>query len=307
MFVSNNFSFAVFIQQHLTPSSYSISIIFAALMNYMLSLVEQLKETTAFIRSQYTTDTQVGIVLGSGLGNFIAEMKVEKEISYSDIPHFPVSTVEGHSGRLVFGEMGGKKVLAMAGRFHFYEGYTPQQVVYPIRVMKMLGVETVLISNAAGGVNVHFAVGDLMIIKDHISFFASNPLLGKHEEELGSRFPDMSEPYAPSLIAKAKKIAEKLQITVRTGVYTGVTGPTFETRAEYQLIQILGGDAVGMSTVQEVIAAIHAGMQVFAMSVITDIGIRDEENTITHEEVLQAASAAEPKLTAIFTQLIKEL
>jgi purine-nucleoside phosphorylase len=195
----------------------------------------------------------------------------------------------------------------MAGRFHFYEGYTSQQVVYPVRVMKMLGVETVLISNAAGGMNPNFAVGDLMIIKDHISFFAINPLLGKNEDDLGPRFPDMSEPYTTALIQKAKTIAERLQIPVHTGVYTGVTGPTFETRSEYKLIRILGGDAVGMSTVQEVIAAVHCGMRVFAMSVITDIGIREDENTITHEEVLQAAKDAEPKLTAIFTHLIQEL
>jgi purine-nucleoside phosphorylase len=273
----------------------------------MLSVTEQLQETTAFIRQQCVATPKVGIVLGSGLGNFTGEMKIEKEISYSDIPHFPVSTVDGHSGKLIFGEMGGKQVVAMAGRFHFYEGYTPQQVVYPVRVMKMLGVETVLISNAAGGVNKDFAVGDLMIIKDHISFFAINPLLGKNEDEMGPRFPDMSEPYAQSLIAKAKLIGAQLQIPLKTGVYTGVTGPTFETRAEYQLIQILGGDAVGMSTVQEVIAAVHAGMQVFAMSVITDIGIREEENTITHEEVLQAARDSEPKLTAIFTHLIAAL
>lgn len=273
----------------------------------MSALIDQLNETTAFIRRHCTATPAVGIVLGSGLGNFIEEMKVESEIFYGDIPHFPVSTVEGHCGKLIFGELGGKKVVAMAGRFHFYEGYTPQQVVYPVRVLKMLGVETVLISNAAGGVNKNFTVGDLMIIKDHISFFAINPLLGKNEDTLGARFPDMSEPYSQSLIAKAKAVAARLQIPLQTGVYTGVTGPTFETRAEYQLIKVLGGDAVGMSTVQEVIAAVHAGMQVFAMSVITDIGIREEDNTITHEEVLQAARDAEPKLTAIFTQLIAEL
>jgi purine-nucleoside phosphorylase len=273
----------------------------------MLSLFEQLGETTAFIRAKCKSTPAIGIVLGSGLGNFTSEMKVEQEISYSDIPHFPVSTVEGHSGKLIFGELGSKQVVAMAGRFHFYEGYTPQQVTYPVRVMKMLGIETLLISNAAGGVNSSFVVGDLMIIKDHISFFTINPLLGRNEEEIGPRFPDMSEPYAPSLIVKAKEVAEKLNISLHTGVYTGVTGPTFETRAEYQLIKILGGDAVGMSTVQEVIAAVHAGMRVFAMSVITDIGIREEDNTITHEEVLQAAQDAEPKLTAIFTGLIAAL
>lgn len=273
----------------------------------MSPLVQQLHETSQFIRQQVNAAPQEGIVLGSGLGNFADEMQVEKEIAYADIPHFPVSTVEGHSGKLLFGILGGKQVVAMAGRFHFYEGYTPQQVVYPIRVMKMLGVQTVLISNAAGGINQNFAVGDLMIIRDHIAFFTLNPLLGKNEDEIGPRFPDMSEPYDNALITRAKSIADRLQIRLHSGVYTGVTGPTFETRAEYQLIKVLGGDAVGMSTVQEVIAAVHAGMKVFAMSVITDIGIREEENVITHEEVLQAAKEAEPKLTAIFTNLIQEL
>jgi purine-nucleoside phosphorylase len=273
----------------------------------MSEVINQLGETIQYIRRHYNAISQVGIVLGSGLGNFIGEMKVEKEILYSDIPHFPVSTVEGHKGKFIFGEINGKQVAAMAGRFHFYEGYTPQQIIFPIRVMKLLGVETVLISNAAGGVNEHFTVGDLMIIKDHISFFTINPLLGKNEDSFGTRFPDMSEPYDQLLIAKAKTIAEKLQITVHQGVYTGVTGPTFETKSEYKLIKALGGDAVGMSTVQEVIAAVHCGMKVFAISVITDMGIREEDNIITHEEVLQAAKDAEPKLTAIFTNLIKEL
>jgi purine-nucleoside phosphorylase len=273
----------------------------------MPSIFEQLNETTSYIKQQYNIAPTVGIVLGSGLGNFVSELSVEKEIDYDSIPHFPVSTVEGHHGKLIFGELGGKKVVAMAGRFHYYEGYTPQQVSYPIRVMKMLGVETVLISNAAGGTGATFKVGDLMVIRDHISFFAINPLLGKNEDALGPRFPDMSEPYSYELIAKVKTIAERLQIPLQEGVYFGVTGPTFETRAEYKLIKLLGGDAVGMSTVQEVIAARHVGMRVFAMSVITDIGIREEENVITHEEVLQAAKDAEPKLTAIFLKLVEEL
>ena len=273
----------------------------------MPSITEQLRETISYIRQHCTVNPTVGIVLGSGLGNFTAGMKIEKEIPYSDVPNFPVSTVEGHSGKLIFGEMGGKKVMAMAGRFHFYEGYTPQQVIFPIRVMHMLGIQTVLLSNAAGGTNAHWTVGDLMIISDHISFFSVNPLIGKNEDELGPRFPDMSEPYSPELIAKAKTIAESLQIPIHTGIYVAVTGPTFETRSEYQLIKALGGDAVGMSTVQEVIAAVHCGMKVFAMSVITDIGIREENNTITHAEVLEAANAAEPKLTAIFTKLIGEI
>jgi purine-nucleoside phosphorylase len=273
----------------------------------MPSLSEQLQETCTFIKAHCSTIPVVGIVLGSGLGNLAGEINVEKEIAYTDIPHFPVSTVKGHQGKLIFGELGGKQVVAMAGRFHFYEGYSPQQLIYPIRMMKMLGVYTLLISNAAGGVNQSFAVGDLMIITDHISFFTINPLIGENEEEMGPRFPDMSEPYSSTLIKKAKAIAERLQIRVKTGVYCGVTGPTFETRAEYRLIQMVGGDAVGMSTVQEVIAAVHGGMQVFAMSVITDLGIRDEANTITHEEVLEAATNAEPKLTAIFTELISQL
>lgn len=272
-----------------------------------MAIFEHLTETINYIRTIYTSSPKIGVVLGSGLGNFTSEMKIEQEIPYSDIPHFPHSTVEGHSGKLIFGEMGGKKVVAMAGRFHFYEGYTPQQVSYPIRVMKFLGVETVLISNAAGGTGDNFKVGDLMIIRDHISFFAINPLLGKNEPELGPRFPDMSEPYSKELITKAKTIAERLQIPLHTGVYFGVTGPTFETRSEYKLIKILGGDAVGMSTVQEVITAVHMDLKVFAMSVITDIGIREEENIITHDEVLEAARSAEPKLSAIFTSLVAEL
>jgi purine-nucleoside phosphorylase len=249
----------------------------------------------------------VGIVLGSGLGSFTAQMKVEKEIPYGDIPHFPVSTVEGHNGKLIFGELGGKKVIAMAGRFHFYEGYTVEEVVFPIRVMKFLGIQTLLLSNAAGGMNIDFEVGDLMLIKDHISLFTPNPLIGKNLDELGPRFPDMSEPYSKKLIAAAKSIAYAKGIDLKEGVYCGVTGPTFETRAEYKFLHIIGADAVGMSTVQEVIVAVHMGMTVFAISVITDLGIREEENIITHAEVLEAASKAEPKLTYLFKELIAQL
>lgn len=273
----------------------------------MASILENLKETTEFIQSIYPSRPQAGIVLGSGLGNFIEEIKVEKEIAYHTIPHFPVATVEGHSGKLIFGSLSGKTIVAMAGRFHFYEGYSAQDVAYPIRVMKNLGIDTLLISNAAGGLNPHFKVGDLMIIKDHISMLTVNPLLGKNETELGPRFPDMSEPYAKELIKKAKQIAEDMHIKVSKGVYAGVTGPTFETKAEYKMLHLLGADAVGMSTVQEVIVARHSGLQVFAMSVITDIGIRDEDNLITHEEVLMAAKEAEPKLTTIFKELIAQL
>ena len=264
----------------------------------------RIKETAAFIKNIYGGRPQTGIVLGSGLGNLVNEISIEKEIPYDGIPHFPVSTVEGHHGKLIFGQLGDKKVVCMAGRFHFYEGYTAAEVAYPIRVMKELGIETLLVSNAAGGVNPGFQVGDIMIIEDHISLFAVNPLLGKNDVALGPRFPDMSEPYKKSLIAKAEAIAVKLGIAVKKGVYCGVTGPTFETRAEYRMIHLLGGDAVGMSTVQEVIAAVHAGLPVFAMSVITDIGIREEENTITHAEVLQAARDAEPRFSAIFREMV---
>ena len=270
-----------------------------------LTILQQIEETVKAIRSMYSGIPKAGIVLGSGLGNLTSEIAVEKEIAYQDLPHFPVSTVEGHHGKLIFGSIGGRKVVILSGRFHYYEGYSPEQVVYPIRVLKFLGVETLLISNAAGGMNAGFRVGDLMIIKDHISFFTVNPLLGRNEPLLGPRFPDMSEPYSRDLIGKAKAIAARLGILVHEGVYAGVTGPTFETRAEYKLLHIAGGDAVGMSTVQEVIAARHLGLSVFAMSVITDLGIREEENIITHEEVLQAAAAAEPKLTALFKAIIE--
>ena len=267
-------------------------------------LLQQLEETTLFIKTIYPGSPEAGIILGSGLGNLVNEITIEKEIGYEAIPHFPVSTVEGHSGKLLFGELSGKKVMVMAGRFHFYEGYTAQQVAYPVRVMKMLGIHTLFVSNAAGGVNAGFKIGDLMIIKDHISFFTVNPLLGKNEAEIGTRFPDMSEPYSKALIAKAKAIGERLGYNLKEGVYTGVTGPTFETHAEYRLIKAIGGDAVGMSTVQEVITAVHAGLKVFAVSVITDIGIREEENIITHEEVLAAAKDAEPKLTRLFKEMV---
>lgn len=273
----------------------------------MSPLMQQLEATAGFIKSKITTKANTAIILGSGLGNLSSVIEADFSIPYSEIPNFPVSTVEGHKGRLILGTLNGKKVWVMEGRFHFYEGYTAEQVVFPIRVLKLLGVENLLLSNAAGGVNKDYEVGDLMIIKDHISFFTPNPLLGKNESALGTRFPDMSEPYANAFIEKAKQIASANKIKVHEGVYVGVTGPTFETRAEYQLIKIAGGDVVGMSTVQENIAAVHCGMKVFAMSVVTDLGIREDNNVITHEEVLAAANAAEPLLTVIFSALVKEI
>jgi purine-nucleoside phosphorylase len=272
----------------------------------MSELLQQLNETVAFIHQKIGSNTaKAGIILGSGLGNLTEEILVSIAIPHADIPHFPVSTVKGHGGALIFGTLNGVEVCVMSGRFHFYEGYTAQQVVYPIRVMKWLGVETLLLSNAAGSVNPEYLVGDLMIITDHISFFMPNPLLGQNEEALGTRFPDMSEPYNKTLIAHAANIAATNNIKVHQGVYCGVTGPTFETRAEYLLIKAIGGDVVGMSTVQENIAAVHCGMKVFAISVVTDIGIREDNTIITHEEVLQAAKEAEPKLTILFKELVK--
>lgn len=270
-------------------------------------IIAQLNETVAYLKSQYAETPSVGVVLGSGLGNFSTQIQVEKEVPYGDIPHFPVSTVQGHKGRLIFGKLSGKTVVAMAGRFHFYEGYTAQEVVFPIRVMKLLGIETLLLSNAAGGVNTSYNVGDIMIIRDHISQFTPNPLVGKNIEAWGPRFPDMTEPYKKSLIARAKAIAKANHIDVKEGVYLAVTGPTFETKAEYRMIQVLGGDVVGMSTVQETIVANHMGLAVFAVSIVTDIGIREDDNVITHEEVLEAAHAAEPKLSVIFKELITSL
>lgn len=272
-----------------------------------MELYQKIIEARDYLEPLNTSHPTIGVVLGSGLGNFVQELKVEKEIPYEQIPHFPVATVKGHPGKLIFGSIAGVPIIAMAGRFHYYEGYSPEDVVFPIRVMKFLGVETLLLSNAAGGVDPSFKVGDLMIIRDHISFAIVNPLLGKNDDRLGPRFTDMSEPYKKSLIEKVKQIAVKMNVNIREGVYFGVTGPTFETRSEYQMINKLGAHAVGMSTVQEVIAAKHVGMNVFAMSVITDIGIRAEENIITHEEVLEAARAAEPTFSAIFKELIASL
>jgi purine-nucleoside phosphorylase len=273
----------------------------------MGNLVEQLKETTKIIRRYYDKAPEAGIVLGSGLGNFTSEMDVECEISYEDIPNFPVSTVEGHSGKMIFGQLAGKTVICMAGRFHYYEGYKPEEVSFCIRVMKALGVKALFLSNAAGGMRKDFKIGDLMIINDHISLFTPNPLIGPNYAALGPRFPDMSQPYNKEFIVQAKQLGTQLGYNLHEGVYCSVTGPTFETRAEYKMLHLLGCDAVGMSTVQECIVARHMDLPVFAMSVITDLGVWEHESTITHQEVLEAAAAAEPKMTAIFKGLIASL
>lgn len=272
----------------------------------MSDLLEQLRETTAFIKEHYPYTVEAGIVLGSGLGDFEKQIKIEKELLYRDIPHFPISTVSGHKGKLIFGEINGRRVVAMLGRFHSYEGYSNQDITFPIRVMKFLGIKCLFLSNASGAVNENYKIGDLILIKDHISFAVPNPLVGKNYEELGPRFPDMLEPYDLSLLQKARDIAKRLSIPVHEGVYFVTTGPTFETPAEYRLIKILEADIVGMSTVQENIVARHMGLPVFAVSVVTDLGF-GAHGTTTHEEVLKAANAAEPKLSAIIKELIATL
>jgi purine-nucleoside phosphorylase len=266
----------------------------------------QVKSTATYIKNQISISPEVGIILGTGLGGLVKEIEVLHTIPYEKIPNMPLSTVEGHSGKLIFGNLGGKKVVAMQGRFHFYEGYSMEQVVFPVRVMKYLGIKTLLVSNASGGVNPNFEIGDVMIITDHINLLP-NPLIGKNENELGVRFPDMSEPYSKTLIEKAKAIAKKNNIKVQQGVYVGLTGPTLETPAEYKYIRIIGGDNVGMSTTPEVIAACHMGIPCFAMSIITDMGIEGRIVKVTHEEILQAAEIAEPKMTFIMTELVRSL
>jgi purine-nucleoside phosphorylase len=270
-------------------------------------VLKEIKEAAKFLQKKCKHSPEAAIILGSGLGKFIDEISIETEVLYTDIPHFPVSTVEGHNGKLIFGRIGGKYVVAMAGRFHYYEGYSAQEITFPLRIMKLLGVKTLFLSNAAGSVNPEYQVGDIMIINDHISFFTPNPLVGKNIDEFGPRFPDMSEPYDKQLITEARGIAEKKGFKIREGVYVAVTGPTFETRAEYRMIHALGADVVGMSTVQEAIVAIHMGMKVFAMSVVTDIGLRTDGHITTHEEVLEAAGKAEPKLASIFKELISSI
>ncbi len=272
-----------------------------------MDLYSKIQETAAFIRGHISNTPKVGIILGSGLGGLTDLITKEKVLLYSEIPNFPVSTVKGHSGELVFGKIGNTDVVLMSGRFHYYEGYDMQTVTFPVRAMKALGVDTLVLSNAAGGMNRTFGIGDLMLITDHINLFPEHPLRGHNDERLGTRFPDMSQPYDLELVNKAKIIASGLNIDVKTGVYIGLQGPTFETPAEYKWLHVIGGDAVGMSTVPEVIVARHGNMRVFAMSVITDIGISDTPVTITHEEVLEAANAAAPKMAAIVAELVKQL
>lgn len=267
-------------------------------------MIEQIKQTAAYIRSQVQEIPTTAIILGTGLGALVDHIEDKKYIPYKEIPNFPVSTVEGHSGNLIFGKLGNTPVIAMQGRFHYYEGYDMKHVTFPVRVMKELGVDTLFVSNAAGGMNKEFKVGDIMIITDHINLFPENPLRGKNYEELGPRFPAMTEAYNKHLVALADEIAAEKKIRVMHGVYVGVPGPTFETPAEYEYFRIIGGDAVGMSTVPEVIVANHAGIRVFGVSVITDLGGKDVTEVPTHEEVQKAAQQAQPKMMEIMRKLV---
>ena len=270
-------------------------------------MLEKIHETATFIKSKVNVIPNIAIILGTGLGELVHEIGNKKEIPYEMIPNFPLSTVEGHSGKLIFGELGGKPVLAMQGRFHYYEGYTMKEVTFPIRVFQALGIQYLFVSNASGGMNGSFDIGDIMLIDDHINMFPEHPLHGRNYKELGTRFPDMSEAYNKELRLMAMEIAKENNIKLQHGVYVGTQGPTFETPAEYNWFRIIGGDAVGMSTVPEVIVANHAGMKVLAFSIITDIGIIGKIVEVTHEDVQEAAKMAQPKMAYIMQEIIRRI
>ncbi len=263
----------------------------------------KIQETAQWLKERISTQPKTAIILGTGLGRLAEEIKVKARISYNDIPHMPVSTIEGHRGCLIVGELGGKDILAMQGRFHYYEGYSMKEVTFPIRVMHELGIKTLFVSNAGGGMNPDFEIGDLMIITDHINFFPEHPLHGPNLPT-GPRFPDMSEAYDKGLIALADRIAQEKGIKVQHGVYLGTQGPTYETPAEYRMFHILGADSVGMSTVPEVIVANHCGMKVFGMSIITDLGVEGKIVEVSHEEVQKAANAVQPLMAEIMREMI---
>ena len=269
-------------------------------------MLQTIKETASFISNKTKFNPEIGIILGTGLGGLVSEIEIEHTIPYNEIPNFPVSTVEGHSGRLIFGTLGNKNVVAMQGRFHFYEGYSMEKVTFPVRVMNLLGIKNLIVSNASGGVNPDYEVGDLMIIEDHICLIP-NPLIGENIDELGPRFPDMSESYDKNLIKGAEDIAAENNLPVKKGVYVALTGPTLETPAEYKYMRIIGGDTVGMSTAPEVIVARHMNIPCFAMSVITDLGVPGKIQKVTHEEIQKVSEVAEPKLTLIIKKLIASI
>ena len=273
----------------------------------MLSEYDKIQETAAAIRAVWTEKAEVGIVLGSGLGNLANKIQQDVVIPYENLPHFPISTVEFHSGRLILGTLEGKKVVAMQGRFHYYEGYSPREITFPIRVMKELGVKVLVVSNACGGLNPQFCRGTIMLIEDHINLLGCNPLIGPNDDRLGPRWPDMSEPYSHDLIAQAQQVALENGIPVQKGVYVAVAGPCLETRAEYRFLRGTGADVVGMSTVPEVIVAVHAGMKVLGFSIITDMGLPDALVPAEIDEIIATANAAEPKMNAIICGVLRTL
>ncbi|MBE0391048.1 MULTISPECIES: purine-nucleoside phosphorylase [unclassified Flavobacterium] len=266
---------------------------------------EQVQETVNYINKINNFNPEYGVILGSGLGSFTEDIDIAFTLPYNEIPNFPVSTVQGHKGALVFGTIGDKKVVAMQGRFHYYEGYSMKEVTFPVRVLKYLGVKKLIVSNASGGVNPDYKIGEIIIIKDHINFTPEHPLRGANDERFGPRFVNMSEPYSRKMIAKAKALATELNIEVKDGIYLGLQGPSFETLAEYKMVKILGADCVGMSTVPEVIVARHMDLETFGVSVITDIGDEANIDSISHDEVLEAAQNAEPNVRKLIRELIK--
>jgi purine-nucleoside phosphorylase len=273
----------------------------------MTELRTQINEALSYIRTKTNSKPSVGIILGTGLGGLAKEIKKDVVIDYSEIPHFPVSTVESHKGKLIFGTLSGKKVVAMQGRFHMYEGYSLKQITFPVRVMKFLGVETLLISNAAGALNPLFRKGDVMIMSDHINLLGDNPLIGPNDDELGPRFPDMSEAYNKELIALAEQAALDLKMKVQKGVYVALQGPNLETAAEYRFLRTIGADAVGMSTVPEDIVAVHMSINVLGFSILTDECFPDALKPALLEEILKIANKAEPKMTAIMKEVVKRM
>ncbi len=275
-------------------------------MTEEINWLERINATASYLREKVGDMPRTAIILGTGLGELVNHIEITHALPYNEIPNFPVSTVEGHQGRLIFGMLGGKRIMAMQGRFHYYEGYDMKEVTFPVRVMQAVGVKTLFVSNAAGGMNPDFRIGDLMIITDHINLFPDHPLRGKNHPELGPRFPGMNDAYSPRLIAKAREIAASRDLRLVEGVYVGVQGPTFETPAEYRYFWRIGGDAVGMSTVPEVIVARHGGMEVFGMSVITDLGVEGVVSEVSHEEVQEAAAAAEPIMTLVMQEIINQ-
>ncbi len=273
----------------------------------MSELISKINETLKVIHAKTNEEYPIGIILGTGLGGLVKEINVKHEIDYSELPHFPLSTVESHHGKLIFGNVNGKNVIAMQGRFHFYEGYTMQQITFPVRVMEFLGVKTLLVSNACGGMNPQYRRGDIMLMTDHINLLGDNPLIGKNEDELGPRFPDMSEAYSNELIKIAEEAASENNIKIQKGVYVAVPGPNLETRAEYKFLRATGADVVGMSTIPENIVANHMGMKVLGISIITDECFPDNLKPVNVEEIIAAAMEAEPKMTLIMKEVIKRL